>query len=167
MGTDADSHPQDEANGNPAVDVGSEETAYQREEASAIKAISNNDTAARSNVNGHPSGESYPDPESVIGKANGHVSVASSPPTQHTMAGDTMNVDPITIGERKGSVAATSPIESPEDFWSPATRLKHRLEDTKDLIVCPGVYDGFSARIALSVGFDAMYMVETSFLTVA
>jgi len=43
---------------------------------------------------------------------------------------------------------------------SPATRLKRRLEDTKDLIVCPGVYDGLSARIALAVGCDAMYMVR-------
>ena len=42
---------------------------------------------------------------------------------------------------------------------SPATRLKRRLEETKDLIVCPGVYDGFSARIAMLVGCDAMYMV--------
>ena len=47
-----------------------------------------------------------------------------------------------------------------DDIWSPATKLKRRLEDTRDLIVCPGVYDGFSARIALSVGFDAMYMVR-------
>lgn len=47
----------------------------------------------------------------------------------------------------------------PTEFRSPATTLKRRLENTKDLIVCPGVYDGFSARIALSVGFDAMYMV--------
>ena len=47
-----------------------------------------------------------------------------------------------------------------DDIWSPATKLKRRLEDTQDLIVCPGVYDGFSARIALSVGFDAMYMVR-------
>ena len=45
------------------------------------------------------------------------------------------------------------------EFLSPATVLKRRLERTKDLIVCPGVYDGFSARIALSVGFDALYMV--------
>lgn len=28
------------------------------------------------------------------------------------------------------------------------------------MIVCPGVYDGFSARIALEVGFDALYMVR-------
>lgn len=48
----------------------------------------------------------------------------------------------------------------PSEFLSPATILKRRLETTKDLIVCPGVYDGFSARIALSVGFDALYMVS-------
>ncbi|KAL6716087.1 hypothetical protein ACLMJK_005653 [Lecanora helva] len=45
-----------------------------------------------------------------------------------------------------------------DDLVLPATRLKRQLENTKDLIVCPGVYDGFSARIALSVGFDALYM---------
>ena len=49
----------------------------------------------------------------------------------------------------------------PTQFLSPATVLKNRLQNTKDLIVCPGVYDGFSARIALSVGFDALYMVRT------
>ena len=48
----------------------------------------------------------------------------------------------------------------PTDITSPATNLKRRLQDTKDLIVCPGVYDGFSARIALAVGCDAMYMVS-------
>ncbi len=46
-----------------------------------------------------------------------------------------------------------------DEFLSPATRLKRQLERTDELIVCPGVYDGFSARIAISVGFDAMYMV--------
>lgn len=54
------------------------------------------------------------------------------------------------------AVATTTTTE----FLSPATTLKRRLECTKDLIVCPGVYDGFSARIALSVGFDALYMVS-------
>ena len=42
---------------------------------------------------------------------------------------------------------------------SRATKLKWLLEDTNELIVCPGVYDGFSARIALDVGFKALYMV--------
>ncbi|KAL8800636.1 MAG: hypothetical protein Q9182_005049 [Xanthomendoza sp. 2 TL-2023] len=41
---------------------------------------------------------------------------------------------------------------------SPATRLKHKLQHTKDLIVCPGVYDGLSARIAQAVGFKTWYM---------
>lgn len=41
---------------------------------------------------------------------------------------------------------------------SGATKLRRRLEENTDIIVCPGVYDGFSARIALQVGFDALYM---------
>lgn len=40
-----------------------------------------------------------------------------------------------------------------------ATKLRKFLESSTDILVCPGVYDGFSARIALSVGFDALYMV--------
>ncbi|KKY21646.1 putative carboxyphosphonoenolpyruvate [Diplodia seriata] len=32
------------------------------------------------------------------------------------------------------------------------------LEETDDLIVAPGVYDGVSARAALEVGFNALYM---------
>lgn len=37
--------------------------------------------------------------------------------------------------------------------------LRQLLADEKKIIVAPGVYDGFSARIALEVGFDAIYMV--------
>ena len=40
-----------------------------------------------------------------------------------------------------------------------STKLRQLLSDPSKLLVCPGVYDGFSARIALSVGFDALYMV--------
>ncbi|KAJ5573354.1 uncharacterized protein N7459_007781 [Penicillium hispanicum] len=39
-----------------------------------------------------------------------------------------------------------------------ASKLRRMLKDTKDLIVCPGVYDGLSARIAMEVGFKALYM---------
>jgi hypothetical protein len=39
-----------------------------------------------------------------------------------------------------------------------ATRLRSLLAE-KDIILAPGVYDGFSARIALEVGFDCLYMV--------
>lgn len=44
---------------------------------------------------------------------------------------------------------------------SAATRLKKMIEETDELIVCPGVYDGLSARIALRVGFSALYMVSS------
>ncbi|KAK8042814.1 Isocitrate lyase/phosphorylmutase [Apiospora phragmitis] len=66
------------------------------------------------------------------------------------------------------SPGAASPAES----WLPlnhvmasvnkpssgATKLRKMIFDTKELIVCPGVYDGLSARTAIEVGFDAMYM---------
>ncbi|KAK0645174.1 2,3-dimethylmalate lyase [Lasiodiplodia hormozganensis] len=41
---------------------------------------------------------------------------------------------------------------------SRANRLRQLLEETDDLIVCPGVYDGLSARTAIEVGFSALYM---------
>ncbi len=37
------------------------------------------------------------------------------------------------------------------------TSLRERLEDTKKIIVLPGVFDALSARIAEQVGFDAMF----------
>jgi methylisocitrate lyase len=42
-----------------------------------------------------------------------------------------------------------------------ASKLQRMLKDTKDLIVCPGVYDGLSARIAMDLGFKGLYMVRT------
>lgn len=66
---------------------------------------------------------------------------------------------PLTNGHQAESKTAPHPKSDFDDIWHPGTKLKRRLKDTKDLIVCPGVYDGFSARIAISVGFDAMYMV--------
>ncbi|KAJ5143427.1 uncharacterized protein N7515_002214 [Penicillium bovifimosum] len=39
-----------------------------------------------------------------------------------------------------------------------ASKLRRMLKDTRDLIVCPGVYDGLSARIAMQVGFKGLYM---------
>lgn len=40
------------------------------------------------------------------------------------------------------------------------TRLRQLLEDPNHLVVCPGVYDGLSARIAIAMGFEAIYMVS-------
>ncbi|KAJ5300222.1 hypothetical protein PENANT_c091G01257 [Penicillium antarcticum] len=39
-----------------------------------------------------------------------------------------------------------------------ASKLRRMLKDTKDLLVCPGVYDGLSARTAMEVGFKGLYM---------
>lgn len=52
-----------------------------------------------------------------------------------------------------------SGILSTVDLLPGASKLKRALEETDELIVCPGVHDGFSARIALDVGFTALYMV--------
>jgi methylisocitrate lyase len=41
-----------------------------------------------------------------------------------------------------------------------ASKLRRMLKDTKEMIVCPGVYDGLSARIAMELGFKGMYMVR-------
>lgn len=41
-----------------------------------------------------------------------------------------------------------------------ATRLRQLLKDPNHLVVCPGVYDGLTARVALSMGFEALYMVR-------
>lgn len=43
---------------------------------------------------------------------------------------------------------------------SGATKLRKMLLETNELIVCPGVYDGLSARTAIELGFNAMYMVS-------
>jgi 2-methylisocitrate lyase-like PEP mutase family enzyme len=43
---------------------------------------------------------------------------------------------------------------------SSVARLRELLADESKLIVCPGVYDGLTARIALQAGFDALYMVS-------
>ncbi|XDG05091.1 hypothetical protein ABKA04_004706 [Annulohypoxylon sp. FPYF3050] len=39
-----------------------------------------------------------------------------------------------------------------------AKKLRKMLLETNELIVCPGVYDGLSARTAMELGFNAMYM---------
>lgn len=43
---------------------------------------------------------------------------------------------------------------------SGAKKLRKMLQETDELIVCPGVYDGLSARTAIELEFSAMYMVR-------
>jgi hypothetical protein len=42
-----------------------------------------------------------------------------------------------------------------------ASKLRALLAQKDDIIVCPGVYDGFTARLALNAGFKILYMVTT------
>ena len=42
-----------------------------------------------------------------------------------------------------------------------AARLRQLLADESKIIVAPGVYDGFTARLALRAGFDCLYMVRS------
>lgn len=40
-------------------------------------------------------------------------------------------------------------------------KLRNMLADPEKIVVCPGVYDGYLARIALLEGADCLYMVCT------
>lgn len=44
---------------------------------------------------------------------------------------------------------------------SPASKLRELLAQD-DIVVCPGVYDGFTARLALNTGFKTLYMVSAT-----
>lgn len=39
-------------------------------------------------------------------------------------------------------------------------KLRAMLSDPQKFIVCPGVYDGYTARIALQEGAECLYMVS-------
>lgn len=43
---------------------------------------------------------------------------------------------------------------------SAVAKLRAALADPEKLILSPGVYDGFTGRIALGAGFDTLYMVR-------
>jgi len=43
---------------------------------------------------------------------------------------------------------------------SGAKHLRQMLNDPNKIVVAPGVFDGLTARLALSVGFDALYMAS-------
>ena len=88
----------------------------------------------------------------------------SSPESTPSVEGVDLNTEVLPAIDH--AIDDTVATTIPTDICSPATNLKRRLQDTKDLIVCPGVYDGFSARIALAVGCDAMYMDSDIFLHV-
>lgn len=44
-------------------------------------------------------------------------------------------------------------------------RLREMLQQPDKVVVAPGVFDGISARVAISVGFDVLYMVSDAIRT--
>lgn len=52
-----------------------------------------------------------------------------------------------------------------DEPFSGAKKLRYLLENTDELIVCPGVYDGLSARTAIELGFKSLYMVSSNLPT--
>ena len=44
-------------------------------------------------------------------------------------------------------------------FHNTASNFRLMLDQTDRIIIAPGVFDGLSARIALSLGYEALYMV--------
>jgi hypothetical protein len=47
---------------------------------------------------------------------------------------------------------------------SAATRLRQMINDPNGFVFAPGVYDGSSARTALDLDFDCLYMYATAYL---
>ncbi|KAK4502472.1 hypothetical protein PRZ48_005897 [Zasmidium cellare] len=67
-------------------------------------------------------------------------------------------VDNESASSQVASRQLNQPELEPSSELPASTRLRQMLANTDKLVVCPGVYDGLPARIALDVGFDAMYM---------
>ena len=126
--------------------------------ANSLKAAPVGGGAVTNPGNGTPTDENKTEPPSIddmsTSSSEQHIGSPVLPPAQNDKQ-DKVADEQDTVPDTPEVVASTLPTK----LLSPASALKHRLQNTKDLIVCPGVYDGFSARIALSVGFDALYMV--------
>ena len=106
-----------------------------------------------------------PEPQSVKNgptiPADSMLADIRSPHTEKTIEFPILSPGKDSFQDTVATQTIAEEASAKDDLLLPAARLKRQIENTKDLIVCPGVYDGFSARIALSVGFDALYMVRS------
>lgn len=91
-------------------------------------------------------------PDIVVDKAD-----AAAAPLSSTQA-----LPPVDVVDHAAALEIEASVTEPTgEGPSGACKLRKMLTDTDELIVCPGVYDGLSARAALEVGFNAMYMVSS------
>ncbi|XXH04445.1 hypothetical protein Hte_010861 [Hypoxylon texense] len=67
-------------------------------------------------------------------------------------------VTPPAAGELEKGDRLSAVVSGVLEPASGAKKLRKMLLETNELIVCPGVYDGLSARTAMELGFNAMYM---------
>ncbi|KAL1638674.1 hypothetical protein SLS58_008706 [Diplodia intermedia] len=109
----------------------------------------------------------------AAGSISGHHQTAipaKDVPTDAQRAADSDDDDDELAGN---GLMPTGPIASPSrstpelvyddaidtGYLPASTRLRRRIFDHPDrIVVCPGVFDGFSARVAMSVGFEGLYM---------
>lgn len=90
---------------------------------------------------------------------------ASSLPPKHTKRSFNSQSDVAAI-QVDNELLMDSPVEKktvyvpPTSMLPASTRLQKMIHESDQLVVCPGVYDGLSARTAHEVGFDALYMVR-------
>ena len=80
-------------------------------------------------------------------------------PEPQTVAVELPSEDNV-VNEVNGMFPLDHIISSVPEPTSGAKKLRKMLLETRELIVCPGVYDGLSARTAMELGFSAMYMVR-------
>ncbi|KAJ8122153.1 hypothetical protein O1611_g9913 [Lasiodiplodia mahajangana] len=71
-------------------------------------------------------------------------------------AGPIVKEEPVV--HSKQWLALNHVVPTVSEPMSGAKKLRKMLFETDELIICPGVYDGLSARTAIELGFNAMYM---------
>jgi hypothetical protein len=59
-----------------------------------------------------------------------------------------------------GSIGVSPSIGKACSPLTGGRRLREMLQDPSKVVVCPGVFDGLTARLALAAGYEALYMVS-------
>lgn len=73
---------------------------------------------------------------------------------------------PVTNGHDDQTNNVDGSKKEIKQHWRPAASvLRDMLADKSQTIICPGVYDGLTTRIALKAGFQCLYMVSVPDLT--
>lgn len=112
--------------------------------------------------------QASPDSTREASPVEGRVNDAASTVPQDAITPTIVDLESPSVVENAGSKSTSPAVQAPAIPLSTApgtrlpasTRLQKMIHETDKLIVCPGVYDGLSARTAMEVGFDGLYMVR-------